>query len=155
MVYTLLDTGLRASELANLRLADLHLKVLGKGDKERLVPFGTGAQAALAKWRDEARPQFGQGSDGLFLDSGGNQVSVVARQEVIQRAARRACISRATCHLLRHTFATNYLVREVGDPLRLQQILSHTTLDMVATTSSWRASSKASSIAAHRPWTSS
>ncbi len=136
MVYTLLDTGLRASELANLKLPDLHLKerfvkVLGKGNKERLVPFGTGAQAALAKWRDEARPQFGDGSDGLFLDSGGNQISVVALQEVIQRAARRARISRATCHLLRHTFATNYLVREVGDPLRLQQILGHTTLDMV------------------------
>ncbi|MBE0610063.1 MAG: tyrosine-type recombinase/integrase [Dehalococcoidia bacterium] len=136
MVYTLLDTGLRASELVNLTLNDAHLKegflqVLGKGNKERLVPFGTGAQAALLRWRDEVRPHFGGEGDGLFLDAGGGQMSVNALQEVVQRAARRAAIPRATCHLLRHTFATNYLVREVGDPLRLQQILGHTTLEMV------------------------
>jgi integrase/recombinase XerD len=136
LVYTLLDTGLRVSELVNLTLGDAHLKegflkVLGKGNKERLVPFGIGAQAALLKWRDEVRPHFGGEGDGLFLDAGGNQMSANALQEVVQRAARRAAIPRATCHLLRHAFATNYLVREVGDPLRLQQILGHTTLEMV------------------------
>ena len=136
MLYTLLDTGLRASELCTLTLADTHLKegflkVLGKGNKERLVPFGTGAQAALLKWRDDVRPHFGGDSDGFFLDANGGAITVNALQSVVERASRRAGVPRATCHLLRHTFATNYLVREVGDPLRLQQILGHTTLEMV------------------------
>ena len=50
---------------------------------------------------------------------------------MVRRAGRRAGVPRVYCHLLRHTFATNYLVREVGDPLRLQQILGHTSLEMV------------------------
>jgi integrase len=50
---------------------------------------------------------------------------------MVRRAGRRAGVPRVHCHLLRHTFATNYLVREVGDPLRLQQILRHTSLQMV------------------------
>lgn len=136
MVYALLDTGLRASELCTLTLSDAHLKegflkVLGKGNKERLVPFGNSAQAALLKWRDEARPQFEPTCEGFFLDSNGGPLTVSALQAVVERASRRAGVPRATCHLLRHTFATNYLVREVGDPLRLQQILGHTTLEMV------------------------
>jgi len=44
---------------------------------------------------------------------------------------KRAVLPRLHAHLLRHTFATNYLVKEVGDPLRLQQILGHTSLEMV------------------------
>lgn len=49
----------------------------------------------------------------------------------MKRAGRAAGVPRLHCHLLRHTFATNYLVKEVGDPLRLQQILGHTSLEMV------------------------
>lgn len=54
-----------------------------------------------------------------------------ALESIVKRAKQRAQVPRAHCHLLRHTFATNYLVREVGDPLRLQQILGHTSLEMV------------------------
>ena len=49
----------------------------------------------------------------------------------MKRVGRAAGVPRLHAHLLRHTFATNYLVREVGDPLRLQQILGHTSLEMV------------------------
>jgi len=52
-------------------------------------------------------------------------------EEIVRRAGHRAKLPRLHCHLLRHTFATNYLVKEVGDPLRLQQILGHTSLEMV------------------------
>ncbi len=49
----------------------------------------------------------------------------------MKRVGRAAGVPRLHAHLLRHTFATNYLVKEVGDPLRLQQILGHTSLEMV------------------------
>jgi integrase/recombinase XerD len=62
-VLTLLDCGLRASELCGLTVANAHieeglLKVLGKGNKERLVPIGQSAQATLRRWSDRFRPQF-------------------------------------------------------------------------------------------------
>jgi site-specific recombinase XerD len=137
MVLTLLDCGLRASELSGLRLADAYLKegylkVLGKGNKERLVPLGTAAQKALLAWRDFHRPQFEPGDcESLFLTVGGYGLTTQALEEVVKRAAKSSGVPRVYCHLLRHTFATNYLVREVGDPFRLQQILGHTSLEMV------------------------
>ena len=50
---------------------------------------------------------------------------------MVRRAGKCTGVPRVHCYLLRHTFATNYLVREVGDALRLQQILGHTSLEMV------------------------
>jgi integrase len=67
----------------------------------------------------------------LFLDSNGEPLTVNALTRVLRRAGERADIPRVHLHLLRHTFATNYLVKEVGDPLRLQSILGHETLEMV------------------------
>ncbi len=139
MIWTLLDCGLRAAELCSLRTEDAHLdqgylKVLGKGNKERLVPIGQACQAALVVWRDRFRPQFeleGADTPTLFLNSNGEPMNVNSLQLVIDRAGARAGITRVHAHLLRHTFATNYLVKEVGDPLRLQQILGHTSLEMV------------------------
>lgn len=137
IVWTFLDCGLRASELCDLKVADAHLregflKVLGKGNKERLVPFGAGAQAALTRWRDQARPLFEpKDEDRLFLNANGFGLGLNALEELVKRAGIRAGIPRLTCHLLRHSFATTYLVKEVGDSLRLQQILGHTSLEMV------------------------
>ncbi|MCC7364834.1 MAG: tyrosine-type recombinase/integrase [Dehalococcoidia bacterium] len=139
IIWVFLDCGLRASELCNLQLADVHLrqgylKVLGKGNKERLVPFGTGAQAALLRWRDQARPEFeaeSAPSESFFLNANGDGLGLQALEEIVKRSGIRAGIPRVTCHLLRHSFATAYLVKEVGDSLRLQQILGHTSLEMV------------------------
>ncbi|MEX2246949.1 MAG: tyrosine-type recombinase/integrase [Dehalococcoidia bacterium] len=136
-VWTLLDCGLRASELCELTLENAHLaqgylKVLGKGNKERLVPIGRRCQEALLRWRDRFRPLFELNETAyLFLGSNGVALSVDALDALVDRAGRRAGITRVYCHLLRHTFATNYLVKEVGDSLRLQQILGHTSLEMV------------------------
>ena len=137
IVLTLLDCGLRASELCNLTVADAHLeqgflKVLGKGDKERHVPIGQTCGDALLRWRERSRPQFDTNdAPFLFLSSTGNQITVNAVEQMIRRAGVSADIPRVHPHLLRHTFATNYLVKEVGDPLRLQQVLGHTSLEMV------------------------
>jgi integrase/recombinase XerC/integrase/recombinase XerD len=137
MIWTILDCGLRAFELCGLRTEDAHLeqgylKVLGKGSKERLVPIGDSCRDALLRWRDRFREQFVTAdSPYLFLDSNGEPLTVNALTRVLRRAGERADIPRVHLHLLRHTFATNYLVKEVGDPLRLQSILGHETLEMV------------------------
>jgi integrase/recombinase XerC/integrase/recombinase XerD len=137
MIWTFLDCGLRASELINLTMDDAHieqgyLKVLGKGNKERLVPIGQRAQEALLRWRDRFRDLFVvRDVRQLFLNSSGEPLSVNALKLVLQRAGARASVPRVHLHLLRHTFATNYLTREVGDALRLQLILGHTSLAMV------------------------
>jgi integrase/recombinase XerC/integrase/recombinase XerD len=136
-IWTFLDCGLRAAELCNLKTEDAHLeqgylKVLGKGNKERLVPIGQSCQDALTRWRDRFRPQFEEAeSPYLFLNSNGLPFTVNSLQQLLERAGEKAGIPRVHLHLLRHTFATNYLVKEVGDSLRLQQILGHTSLEMV------------------------
>jgi site-specific recombinase XerD len=136
-IWTFLDCGLRAAELCGLRTEDAHLeqgylKVLGKGNKERLVPIGQSCQDALLRWRDRFRPQFEvTESPYLFLNSNGQRLTVNALKQLLERAGEKAGIPRVHLHLLRHTFATNYLVKEVGDSLRLQQILGHTSLEMV------------------------
>jgi len=137
MIWTFLDCGLRAAELCNLKFADAHLeqgylKVLGKGNKERLVPIGQSCQDVLMHWRDRFRPQFQVGESlYFFLNSNGGALTVNALQGILGRAGDRAGVPRVHLHLLRHTFATNYLVKEVGDSLRLQQVLGHSSLEMV------------------------
>jgi integrase/recombinase XerC/integrase/recombinase XerD len=136
-LFTLLDCGLRASELCDLEVEDAHLdqgylKVLGKGNKDRLVPIGHACAEALANWRDRFRSQFDLHEEPyLFLDANGGRWSLNALELLVRRTAQAAGLQAVHCHLLRHTFATNYLVKEVGDPLRLQQILGHTSLEMV------------------------
>ena len=137
LIFTMLDCGLRASEVCDLKLDDAHLdqgylKVLGKGNKERLVPIGHACQEAITRWRDRFRPEFDtRNSHYLFLGSNGERITLNALELLVVRTAAAAGIRKVHCHLLRHTFATNYLVKEVGDPLRLQQILGHTSLEMV------------------------
>ncbi len=81
IVWTMLDCGLRASELCGLRTEDAridkrYLKVLGKGNKERLVPIGGRTQTILARWRDCFRPQFlDDESRYLFLGSSGHPLT--------------------------------------------------------------------------------
>lgn len=137
IAWTLLDTGLRASELCSLTVENAHmehgyLKVLGKGDKERLVPVGARTRTVLLRWRDAFRPHFiSTELPFLFVSSTGVALTVAGLHLIIKRAGQAVGVPRLHAHLLRHTFATNYLVKEVGDPLRLQQILGHTSLEMV------------------------
>ena len=133
----MLDCGLRVSELCGLKVEDAHLdqgylKVLGKGNKERLVPIGKSCEASLRRWRDRFRMEFEVVERPfMFLAANGKPLTIASLEKTVKRAASYAGIPRIHCHLLRHTFATNYLVRGVGDPLRLQQMLGHTSLEMV------------------------
>ncbi len=131
-VLLLLDTGLRCAELVGLQQKDLFLqdqclKVMGKGLKERIVPFGDRATRALLRYLNMRPDANGCGS--VFLNRDGGPLTENAVKSVFERLAWKAGIPRLHMHLLRHTFATNYLLAE-KNPLKLQRILGHETMEM-------------------------
>ncbi|MDP2744535.1 MAG: tyrosine-type recombinase/integrase [Dehalococcoidia bacterium] len=134
----LFDTGLRIGELVGLKMVDVHinegfLKVLGKGKKERLVPIGSNAQRALQRYifRFRSKPA-NPGIDNVFLSTGGNAMTENGAGQMFARLAERSGVHRLHAHLCRHTFATRFLING-GDVFTLQQILGHSTLEMVRT----------------------
>ena len=133
MLLLFLDTGLRLSELLTLPCNDLHirdqwLKVMGKAQKERMVPFGSRAAKLLQRYIYCFRPEpvF---DDRLFLCVNGTPMTENTIRLVFARLAKRAGVPRLHIHLLRHTFATRYLL-DRGDVFTLQRILGHSTLEM-------------------------
>src|SRR5580698_4751736 len=128
-------SGLRLSELKNLRLEQLHLEagfinVIGKGNKERIVPAGKKAVAALNRYLNTARPQLvtPKSPANVFLTKRGTPFAAVTLWLRIKNRARRAGISRnITPHMLRHSFATHLL--EHGADLRvIQELLGHASI---------------------------
>jgi site-specific recombinase XerD len=136
MLLTMLDGGFRASEEANINLGQVnfeggYIKVLGKGSKERIVPIGKVTQKALWQYITLSRPKpIIDDCDKLFLSSCGCPITVNTIKLLFSRLARISGVRRLHAHLCRHTFAINYLLNG-GDIFSLQQILGHTTLEMV------------------------
>ena len=136
ILWTSLDTGLRAGELATLKVANADLengvlKVLGKGARERIVPMGRESQRLLHRYVAQVRPApLHPDIDELFLTDDGLPITVNAIGRMIRRLGRRSGVSRLHTHLLRHTFATNYLVNG-GDMVSLKRILGHASFEMV------------------------
>jgi len=132
-----LDTGLRVSELCGLRADDAHieegyLKVMGKGAKERIVPIGGLAQKMLWRYIIHFRPEDSIEADNyVFLTLDGKPLCPNAVKLLLKRWGKKAKVGRLHAHLCRHTYATNFLNYNCGDVFRLQQILGHTTLEMV------------------------
>ncbi|HEY7515586.1 MAG TPA: tyrosine recombinase XerC, partial [Vicinamibacteria bacterium] len=128
----LYGTGIRCAELVGLDLAEVDLearmiRVLGKGRKERVVPFGSRAREALRAWlpaRMRARP----GSDALFVNAkGGRLTDRSVRKLLARRVQQTALARRISPHALRHSFATHLLGR--GADLRsIQELLGHSSL---------------------------
>jgi site-specific recombinase XerD len=136
MITLMLDTGLRSNEVVTMQARDVHveeryLKVMGKGRKERIVPFGSASQRAMLKYLFHFRAEPAHaGIDNFFLALDGQQMTNNALRCIMKRLAKRSGVERLHAHLLRHTFALNYLVNS-GDVFTLQQMLGHTTLEMV------------------------
>lgn len=133
IVVLFLDTGLRLSELVGLQNDDVHikdswLKVFGKGGKERIVPFGARTTKVLNRYASFYRPDDSI-SDTFFVNENGSPFTENALKQVFKRLQVRANLPRLHPHLLRHTFATSYLLAG-GDVFSLQAILGHTTLEM-------------------------
>lgn len=137
ILVTLLDTGLRCSELCDLRLEDAHIddgyfKVMGKGSKERIVPIGATAQKVLWRYTFHFRPQPATTQDDyLFLTLDGKHLPSNAVKLLLNRWGKKAGVPRLHAHLCRHTYATNFLTHRCGDVFRLKLILGHNTLEMV------------------------
>ena len=124
--------GLRVSEWTSVTVRDVHLderlvRVRGKGSKERLVPFGRSAAAAIAIYLRELRPRLerGGGKGVLFLNARGEPLSRMGAWTILRKHVGRAGIEKTvTPHTLRHSFATHLL--EGGADLRaVQEMLGH------------------------------
>ena len=102
--------------------------MMGKGQKERIVPFGSRAAKLLQRYFYYFRPE-PLIEDRFFLCLDGSTMSENTIKLVFARLSKKADVPRLHIHLLRHTFATRYLMNG-GDSLSLQRILGHTTLEM-------------------------
>ena len=128
-------SGLRLSELRHLRLEQLHLDagfvtVIGKGNKERVVPVGRTAIAALTRYLTVARPRLvnRRSTAHVFLTRRGTSFAAVTLWLRVKKRVRLAGIARrVTPHMLRHSFATHLL--EHGADLRvIQELLGHANI---------------------------
>lgn len=137
IILTLLDTGLRVSELVGLRpddvwLEDGVLKVMGKGGKERLIPMGKRVQRLLWNYVRRFRPEpLAPNSAPLFLTQDGRPLTRSRVQKMMTRYGDRADIKGVRCspHTLRHSAAVRFL-RNGGDVFSLQRMLGHSSLEM-------------------------
>ena len=136
MLETLYGCGLRVTELVNLQISNLFfnegfIRVVGKGDKERLVPIGSVAEKQIGIYLDTIRPHVPlvKGSeDVLFLNRRGRKLTRVMIFTIIKEAALRAGIKkRISPHTFRHSFAT-HLVEGGADLRAVQEMLGHESI---------------------------
>ncbi|MFI6760613.1 tyrosine recombinase XerC [Micromonospora sp. NPDC050417] len=134
LLELLYGTGVRVSELCGLDTGDIDhgrrvIRVLGKGDKERSVPYGLPAQRALDDWLRLGRPALAgpASADALLLGLRGGRLQPTIARRVVGSYARAANLPRTTPHGLRHSAATHLL--EGGADLRsVQEMLGHASL---------------------------
>jgi integrase/recombinase XerD len=135
LLELLYATGARVSEAVRLDVDDLShpaiLRLRGKGDKERIVPVGSYAQAAVGAYLTRARPELsrrGRASPRLFLGARGAPLSRQSAWLVIQQAAERAGLTaHVSPHTLRHSFAT-HLLQGGADVRVVQELLGHASV---------------------------
>jgi site-specific recombinase XerD len=133
IVLMLLDTGLRVSELASIKVNEIDtergwLKVMGKGAKERVVRIGNTTQKAL--WRYIVFREKNK-CEQLWITEEGRPMKPGGIQIMIKRLKERAgVVTKGNCHKFRHTFAINFL-RKDRNPFNLQYLLGHSDLRMV------------------------
>jgi site-specific recombinase XerD len=144
ILWLLFDTGIRVSELTNLRMDDLDRKkgvvtVLGKGSKERRIALGQNCLRNLSYYLDRHRPDEEElaawGSSGenhIFLSETRQPLTKNGMEMLFKRLKARAGImgKRISPHIFRHTFAMNYLIKS-NDPFSLQELLGHEDLTTV------------------------
>ena len=136
ILETLYSCGLRVSELVNLKISCLYLdvgfiRVIGKGDKERLVPIGSDAIKFITIYKENNRVhnkvKMGQ-EDFLFLNRGGSKLSRVMIFLILKDLAKKAAITKnISPHTFRHSFAT-HLVEGGADLRAVQEMLGHESI---------------------------
>jgi integrase/recombinase XerD len=129
-------SGLRASEVGAMRLDDAHftlgvVRVTGKGNKQRLVPYGVPAERSMWEYLDQCRPRLvrpdGRDRARLFLSRSGKPLERVAVWGIVKKHATAAGLTGVHPHRLRHSFATHLL--SGGADLRVvQELLGHASI---------------------------
>ncbi|MFC2069055.1 tyrosine-type recombinase/integrase [Chloroflexota bacterium] len=138
MILLLLDSGIRLSELIGLQMDDIDfiqsfILVRGKGNKERVGPFGSQVRRTLRRYIMHFRPEPDSPiTNEVFLTEDGRPLKPRAIQSMLLRLSKRAKISGIRCnpHRFRHTFAKQYLMNG-GDIFSLKDILGHSILEVV------------------------
>jgi len=136
ILETMYSCGLRVSEVVNLKISQLYLdlgfiRVLGKGDKERLIPIGSSAIKYISIYKNDIRvhltPKKGN-EDVLFLNNRGSKLSRVMIFYIIKDLALKAGIKKTVSpHTFRHSFAT-HLVEGGADLRAVQEMLGHASI---------------------------
>jgi integrase/recombinase XerC len=132
---TLYATGVRCAELINIGLDDINfeeqsIKILGKGNKERLVLFGSSAHQAILKYLETERTHLikDETQKKLFINYGGGALTSRSIQRICQMFRKHLKVDRLlTPHKLRHSFAT-HLLQQGADLRMVQELLGHATL---------------------------
>lgn len=134
LLETLYATGCRASEVVGLRQEDLHLdaaflRCVGKGSKQRVVPLGKPAVAALRAYLGEARPALVKSdSPWVFVSRGGKKISREMLWVIVKKYVRRLGLNaKVSPHTLRHSFAT-HLLSGGADLRTVQELLGHASI---------------------------
>ena len=132
ILEVLYSCGLRVSELCDLRMGDLffgegHIRVIGKGDKQRLVPISGLARDRIQLYQEKRR-EIKSTSDILFLNNRGKRLTRIMIFTIIKQATQRAGIDKKVSpHTFRHSFATHLL--EGGAGIRqVQELLGHESI---------------------------
>ena len=133
LIDLLYSTGMRRSEAAGLRDADVdlsahQLKVLGKGRKERFIPFGPELEALIRQYRDRRDAEVGFTPEAFLTDIDGDPLPPSKVYAIVHRyLANLPSLSRRGAHVLRHSFATNMLA-EGADLMAVKELLGHASL---------------------------
>ena len=136
MLETLYSSGLRVTEMINLRISHIYkdvefIRIIGKGNKERLVPIGSEAIKHIDIYLEHVRnklPQYPKYSDILFLNRRGSPISRVMVFLVIKKLAQNIGLNKSISpHTFRHSFAT-HLIEGGADLRAIQQMLGHASI---------------------------
>lgn len=135
IIETFYATGMRVSELTGLTFRQIDesiqiIRVLGKGDKERLVPIGDSAMAAIIDYKTTLRPQLvsGESGDTVFLSHKGKELTTPQVHDILNKVIEEGALNLTIHpHKLRHTFAT-HLINNGADLRSVQELLGHEDL---------------------------
>ncbi|MDR3226398.1 MAG: tyrosine recombinase, partial [Prevotellaceae bacterium] len=135
IIETLYSCGLRVSELIDLRITNLHftdefIRIVGKGNKERLVPIGEKAIKSLNFYIEQRNLMFigKKSEDIVFLNRSGNKLTRVAIFNMIKKYTKKAGVEKnISPHTIRHSFAT-HLIENGADLRAVQQMLGHESI---------------------------
>lgn len=135
IIRMLYATGVRVSELVNICIKDINIKertirILGKGNKERIVVFGNNTREILELYLNNGRYKLSKGNnDYLFLNKDGNKISDRYVRKIIDDIIFKASITmHVSPHMLRHTFATDML-NNGADLVSVKDLLGHESLN--------------------------